>query len=95
MADGDVPTSTMESTTVDTADLCSDIVTAIAERTGADPLEMDPLYDAVDVDAIEAIVGSAGDVSVEFAYHGHTVAVDGDGSVTVTGEADREMAEAE
>lgn len=85
----------MESTTVDTADLCSDIVTAIAERTGADPLEMDPLYDAVDVDAIEAIVGSAEDATVEFAYHGHTVVVDGDGSVTVTGEADREIAEAE
>ncbi len=85
----------MKSTTVDTTDLCSDIVTAIAERTGADPLEMDPLYDAVDVDAIEAIVASAGDASVEFVYHGHTVVVDGDGSVAVTGEADRELAEAE
>ncbi|WP_226011294.1 HalOD1 output domain-containing protein [Halomicrobium salinisoli] len=82
----------MESTTIDTAGLCSDIVTAIAERTGADPLEMDPLYDAVDVDAVKAIVGSAGDASVEFAYHGHTVVVDGDGSVTVTGEAEPEMA---
>ncbi|WP_225335707.1 HalOD1 output domain-containing protein [Halomicrobium urmianum] len=85
----------MKSTTVDTTDLCSEIVTRIAERTGADPLEMDPLYDAVDVDAIEAIVGSGEEVSVSFDYHGHTVVVEGDGSVTVTGESEAEMAEAE
>jgi hypothetical protein len=63
-----------------------DVIEAIADETGTDPLRMDPpLYEVVDTDALDALYESGAAATVEFEYDGHSVTVDGDGSVTVDG----------
>lgn len=64
------------------------VVRRVAEREGVDPLDLPPLYDAADPDALDALFrgrGSddAGDV-VRFDYHGYSIAVDGSGEIEVT-----------
>lgn len=63
------------------------VVEAVAAETGRDPLELDPLYDAVDSEALQRVVGpdGEGDPPVEqfrFRYEGCDVTVAGDGRVT-------------
>lgn len=69
--------------------LSTKVVTEVAAREGVDPLELDkPLYDVVDVSALEQMVESAsgreGTFEVTFSYHGYDVCVDATGDVTVT-----------
>jgi len=64
-----------------------EIVSAIAEQTDTDVLDLPPLNDSVDTDALTALLRSEGTARVEFEYVGHTVVVDGDGRVRVTDEA--------
>ena len=60
------------------------VVEAVADATESDPLTMDPpLYDAVDPDALARVVRSDARTCVAFEYDGHSVVVDGDGTVTV------------
>lgn len=60
------------------------IVDALAEATGRRPLDVPPLYDSVDLDALSAIVLDDGvDVQVEFEHVGCTVQV-ADGEIAVT-----------
>lgn len=66
-------------------------VAAFSDRSsvGADSDEaLDPLYDTIDPDALDALFRDAGDDSrtgaVEFAYSGCEVTVDSTGLVTVT-----------
>jgi len=57
----------------------------VAEREGTDPLDLEPLYEAVDPDALDAFCRTGGpDASVTFAYLGYRVTVDGTGEVDVT-----------
>lgn len=66
------------------------VVSAVAEATGTDPLELEPLNEVVDPDALDALFSSSGLRSarpprrVEFAYAGRTVVVTGGGTVEVT-----------
>jgi len=66
------------------------VIDAVATRLGVDPLDLDrPLYDAVDPDQLNALLGGAespGRSAVEatFDYHGFTVTVDSGGSVRLT-----------
>lgn len=66
------------------------VVTAVAEATGRDPTELDPLNDVVDPDALDALFSSTGlgthrpPSRVEFRYCGRTVVVTGDGTVDVS-----------
>lgn len=61
------------------------IVSAIAEREGTDPMELDPpLYRVVDADALERLVGSNLTGHVTFAYLEYDVTVHRDTDVTVT-----------
>lgn len=70
------------------------VVEAVATTRGDDPTTLDPLYDAVDPDALDAFFRSNGDDSgtgatmVSFLYAGHDVTVYSDGPVVVqpTGE---------
>ncbi|WP_135364852.1 HalOD1 output domain-containing protein [Halosimplex halophilum] len=63
-----------------------DVIEAIADETGSDPLRMEPpLYEVVDTDALDAIYES-GAATVEFEYDGHSVVIADDGTVTVDGE---------
>ena len=57
------------------------VVTAIAAISGQKPDELDPLYTAVDPDALDSLFaptasgGHRADVEVTFRYHGYEVAV--------------------
>lgn len=61
------------------------IVRQIADSLDASPTEMAPLSDAVDPDAIAALVGDSdtGTLRITFEYAGHEVRVDAEGDVAV------------
>lgn len=67
------------------------IVSAVADREGVDPLDLEtPLNEAVDTGVLEALDRGTGDRQdgpyplVEFVYYGYTVGIDGTGNVTIT-----------
>lgn len=63
------------------------IVEAIADARNTDALDLrPPLYDAIDPSALDRLCQGEPNVSIEFDYQGHTVAVGGDGTVSVDGE---------
>lgn len=64
--------------------LTETIVLALSDVTGRDPLELPPLYDAVDVDALEQLFDRGGDVEVQFVVADCEVTVRGRDDVTVT-----------
>lgn len=69
--------------------LCIAITDAIASIEGVNPTDLDPLNDAVDVDALAALVHSfdtAG--SAEFTYEGNRIVVDDHGHLLVYDIAD-------
>ncbi|QCS43032.1 HalOD1 output domain-containing protein [Natrinema versiforme] len=66
------------------------VVEAVADREGVAPMELQPpLYDAVDPEALNALVSSAdgdtdtGTVRVSFEYNGYDITVGSDGDVSV------------
>jgi len=71
--------------------LSTKVSTEIAAREGVDPLQLDePLYDVIDIGALERLVETADrrdgeDFEVEFTYYGYDVVVDGSGEVAVAG----------
>ena len=63
-------------------DIGLQIVEAVAEQEGTDPLEVTPpLHDVVDAEALEALVRSGEGIAVSFVYAGYVVHVDGPDSV--------------
>lgn len=63
------------------------VVDAVADASGVDPLEVGPLHDVIDPDALDAIFSSAGatrpDVEVVFRLDSTEVTVRGTGEVVV------------
>lgn len=62
------------------------VIRAIAEAKGVDPLDLDPLYDRIDLDAVDRLFASA-DVPVgrlTFDVAGCRVRVRADGQVSAT-----------
>ena len=60
--------------------VCERIVEAVAERSDTSPVDLSPpLYDAVDPDALETLVGSHGAPGLRVGF------TDNDCAVTVTG----------
>lgn len=59
------------------------VVEAVAAREGVAETELPPLADAVDPDALEAVVDGDGDRRISFEYHGYAVTVHPDGSVSL------------
>ncbi|WP_394351142.1 HalOD1 output domain-containing protein [Halorubrum sp. CBA1125] len=62
------------------------IVDAIAEAEGVEPITLDPpLAEVVDPDAVEALVedSTSSDLEVRFAYRGHDIVVDDSSRVQV------------
>ncbi|ELY68553.1 HalOD1 output domain-containing protein [Natrinema versiforme] len=51
------------------------VIDLVAQAENADPVELDPLYDAIDPDLLDSLPGSAGFTTLEFSYQGYTVAV--------------------
>lgn len=67
------------------------VVRAVAAETGRDPLELRPLYEVVDPDALNSLVSSAESAAaptVEFRYAGCTVSVTGSDGIEVVQTAD-------
>ncbi|NUB91121.1 hypothetical protein HT576_08815 [Haloterrigena sp. SYSU A121-1] len=61
------------------------VVSAVAEAEGIDPVNLPPLYNVVDPEALNALFtsDSGGVSSVEFEYAGYSVVVRGEGTVEV------------
>lgn len=59
------------------------VIHTVARQTDRDPLELPPLFDVVDPDALDALVRQMRRGDVTFEYAGQTVTVDCDGQ-TVT-----------
>ena len=60
------------------------VVYAVAEAAGAEPLSIEPIYDSVDPDALNALVEHGpDDLVVSFSHHGVPVEVFGDGTVRI------------
>lgn len=62
------------------------VVESTAETLGTDPLELGPLYDAIDPDVLEALVGGGADdsdVQVSFRFAGRRVTVRRGGPIRV------------
>ncbi|WP_224270901.1 HalOD1 output domain-containing protein [Haloprofundus salinisoli] len=64
------------------------VVMAVADARNADPLELDPLYDTIDPDALDAIFSSSDSahpsVELEFDIGGCHVTVRGTGEILVS-----------
>jgi len=77
--------------TIDQTDECADgasmaVVDAVATRRNVDPLELPPLYEWIDPEAIDALFDSEGETSshrLEFVYDGHLVTIDGTDGCTI------------
>ncbi|WP_225333048.1 HalOD1 output domain-containing protein [Halomicrobium urmianum] len=79
-------------TTAARRSLSRSVVDRVAEAENSDPLDLDPLYEAIDPDALDALQsqtddGRQSDCRIAFAYHGHTVIADSSGTVTLADEA--------
>ncbi|WP_436927549.1 HalOD1 output domain-containing protein [Halosimplex amylolyticum] len=63
------------------------IVQRVAATTGRSIYQLPPLYDAIDPDALEALVDSSDSggtsLSIAFDYAGHRVTVSADGTVRI------------
>lgn len=62
------------------------VVEAVADAIDADPLELPPLYETVDPDALDALFDAGLEGCVQFPYDGHDVTIHGDGTLVVDGE---------
>lgn len=88
--------TTDESTHVATFDPDGDrasetVVTAVAALAGTSPIELEPLYEAIEPDALDALVDharrdGAGTHELWFRYEGYDVGVWSDGEVRIRDE---------
>ena len=76
---------------VDTDEVAERVVTGVATLEGTDPVELPPLFDAIDPDALASVFatsasGACRSGTVEFTYAGHQVqvSVDEAGDTVVT-----------
>jgi len=79
--DADAPKAIFEPSTGGSA--TEAIVSLVAQEKGCAPLELEPLYDAVDPEALDSICTATPDSSLRlsFEYSGFTVLVDASGIV--------------
>ncbi len=59
------------------------IVEAVADATGVDPLDLEPLYNVIDQEALVSLFQAGATGEVRFSYHGCAVTVTADGAVSV------------
>lgn len=80
--------ASVQATWDDSNDPSTAVIEAVAAANGRDPLKMPPLYDALDVEALDALLTSdrpetPGSVGVSFTYDGTYVWVSGDGTIEI------------
>lgn len=68
------------------------VVRVVADEAEVDPLDLPPLYNTIDTDALDAVVETVPTGSVQFRYADYFVTVYGDGSIEVTEESDLDLA---
>jgi len=56
------------------------VVYAVADAEGVDPTDLDPLYDTIDPEALDALFAGGGEGRIAFTYGGHEVEVTADGA---------------
>lgn len=66
---------------IDFASPSERLVHTVAEQTNTDPLELPPLYDTIDPDALDALLTTLEGGNIEFQYAGHAVRLESDGDV--------------
>lgn len=67
------------------------VIRAVAAVSGLDPVpssatdnrSLDPLYTAIDVEALDALFRPGTDATVQFTYHGYAVTVHSEGRVVL------------
>lgn len=62
------------------------VVSAVAEASGSDPLDLPPLADVIDPDALNTLFASrsgASEAKIRIQYAGYEVIVEGEGAVHV------------
>ena len=74
----------IQSHRVDANTLNEKIITGVAALKNIDPLELPPLFDVVDPDALEALFAEGRSGKVEFSYAEFTVTVEFDEDPTIT-----------
>lgn len=56
----------------------------VAEAKGVDVLDLDPLFETINSDALDALLANADrDVEVTFEYEGYAVRIRGDGQISL------------
>lgn len=69
------------------ATVCQTLVLAVAEIADRDPMELDPLYHAIDPDTLDDFVESSGskgsEGNVSFAFEGYDVTVYASGLIAI------------
>lgn len=87
--DSTAPSQTIRESGVDRS-MSIAVIEAVEAATGTDALDLPPLLDVIDPDALDALVRSTDQsLRVEFEYSGRTVVVGGDGRISVTGSDER------
>lgn len=59
------------------------VIRTVAETTDTDPLELPPLYETIDPDALDALVENMTTGTISFTYAGRDLTVNSDGIVTI------------
>lgn len=65
------------------------VVETVSEATGTDLMDLQPLYDAIDPDALDKLIGSPDQFTegcIQFRYEGCTITVDAGGWIAVSSE---------
>lgn len=66
------------------------VVERVAALEGVDPTELVPLYEVINPEAVDKLVGTAdgsgSPLAIDFRYHGHEITVTGEGVVHIDGD---------
>ncbi|MFD1598336.1 HalOD1 output domain-containing protein [Halobellus rarus] len=65
--------------------LTEEVILQVAESEDTSPMELSPLAEVIDPDALETVVSSDSVIEVSFRYEGYTVIIDRNGNVTLQG----------
>lgn len=59
------------------------IVEAVAKKEGKSPMDLTPLAESIDTDALNSVLQGKSSVSVDFSYEGYNITIDTDGRISL------------